>query len=150
MSQKKWIVQLNAAECEELGHMIKTGKTAARKIVKARILLKANQGWTDTRIAEAIECSKDHVAVTRRKFVEQGMAAVFEQKKRTKPPRDCIFDGEAEAKLITLACSQPPAGRARWTIRLLAEKAVELKIVETTHFNTVGRVLKKHFKASSE
>ena len=123
-------------------------------ILKARILLKADQasgnGWTDTQIAKALKTSTTHVANTahvantthvantRRKLVEQGMEAVFVRKKRTTPPRKCIFDGEAEARLITLACSTPPQGRARWTIRLLADKAVELKIVETVHFNTVG------------
>jgi len=72
-----------------------------------------------------------------------GLKAVFARKMRERPPRQPIFDGEAEAQLITLACSAPPDGHARWTIRMLAEKVVEMEIVETTHFNTVGRVLKK-------
>ena len=154
MSEKRWVVELCDAERLELDRLINTGRTAARTILKARILLKADQasgsGWTDTQIADALETSITHVANTRRKLVEHGMEAVFTRKKRTTPPRKCIFDGEAEAKLIRLACSTPPAGRARWTIRLLADKAVELKIVETTHFNTVGRVLKKHFETASE
>ena len=154
MSKKKWVVELCDAERLELDQLINTGRRAARSILKARILLKADQGggdgWTDTQIAKALETSTTHVANTRRKLVEQGMEAVFTRKKRRTPPRKCIFDGEAEARLITLACSTPPSGRSRWTIRLLADKAVELKIVETVHFNTVGRVLKKHSQTTSE
>jgi hypothetical protein len=83
------------------------------------------------------------VARVREKCVSEGVEAVFKRKKRATPPIQPIFDGEAEAKLIALACSKPPEGYARWTMRLLADKVVELEIVEQAHFNTVGRVLKK-------
>ena len=148
MSNKKWVVELSRDERNELTAFINKGTTAARKILKARILLKADAGplgggWTDERIIEALDTNINQVARVRRKFVEEGLKAVFARKMRERPPRQPIFDGEAEAQLITLACSAPPDGHARWTIRMLAEKVVEMEIVETTHFNTVGRVLKK-------
>ena len=154
MSQKKWVVELSAGEREELKALISKGKTAAQKVQKARILLKADQGphgagWTDERIAEALETNVKQVARTRRKLVDDGLAAVFARKKRTTPPRQKIFDGKAEAELIALACSEPPEGFARWSIRLLAEKVVEREIVDSVHFNTVGRVLKKHPQTAS-
>lgn len=148
MTNKKWVVELGRDERDELTRLINKGKTAARKILKARILLKADAGllgdcWTDERIIEALDTNVNQVARVRRKFVEEGLKAVFTRKERARPPRQPIFDGESEAQLVALACSTPPDGHARWTIRLLAEKVVEMEIVETTHFNTVGRVLKK-------
>ena len=83
------------------------------------------------------------VTRARRQLVEEGLEAVLARKKRATPPIAPIFDGEAQARLIALACSEPPAGHARWSIRMLADKVVELKIVEAAHFNTVGRALKK-------
>ena len=83
------------------------------------------------------------VGRVREKCVNEGLEAVFLRKTRQSPPITPIFDGEAEARLIALACSEPPQGQARWTLRLLADKVVELEIVEKAHFNTVGRVLKK-------
>jgi hypothetical protein len=83
------------------------------------------------------------VVRVRRQLVEEGMTAVLGRKQRKTPPIQPIFDGEAQARLIALACSEPPAGRSRWSIRLLADKVVEMKIVERAHFNTVGRALKK-------
>jgi len=148
MSKKKWVVDLNAGERDELNRLISTGRTSAMNILKARILLKADQGvhgaaWTDERVTEALETNLAQVARVRRKLVEDGMAAVFARKKRETPPRKRIFDGAAEARLVALACSEPPQGYARWTIRLLARKVVELEIVDAVHFNTIGRTLKK-------
>ncbi len=148
MSKKRWIIRLDRQERDELIGMISKGRTAAKKILKARILLKSDEGplgdgWSDERIAEALETNVTQVARERRKLVEEGMEAVFTRKKRLMPPRKPIFDGEAEAKLIALSCSSPPEGHARWSIRLLAEKVVEMEIVETVHHNTIGRVLKK-------
>ena len=90
------------------------------------------------------------VARVRRQLVEQGVTAVLTRKKRKTPPIQPIFDGQAQARLIALACSTPPPGHARWSIRLLADKVVELKIVERAHFNTVGRALKKRSQAASK
>ena len=127
---------------------ISKGLLAARANLKARILLKADrgahgEGWTDRQICRALEASPSTVAHTRETFVMKGLEAVFQRKPRMHQSIKPIFDGEAEARLIALACSEPPEGYARWTIRLLAEKVVELNIVDQVHFNTVGRVLKK-------
>jgi Homeodomain-like domain len=148
MVHKRYIVDLTAQEREHLLVFISKGKASANALLKARILLKADagpqgEGWTDTRIAEALETNTTMAERVRAKFVEQGLEAVLTRKKRQIPPIEPIFDGEAQAQLIALACSEPPEGYARWTIRLLAEKAVERNIVPQTHFNTVGRALKK-------
>jgi hypothetical protein len=148
MSQKKWIVELSPKERDELNGKINKGRTAAKTILKARILLKADEGalgagWSDKRIVEALETNHTMVERVRKKLVEEGLEAVFTRKKRRDPPCKPIFDGEAEARLIALSCSKPPEGHAKWSIRLLAEKVVELEIVETVHHNTIGRTLKK-------
>lgn len=148
MSRKKYVVELSRDEREHLETLISKGKSSAKAILKARILLKADQGrlgagWTDDRIVEALESNASMVTRVRRQLVEEGLEAVLARKKRATPPITPIFDGEAQARLIALACSEPPAGHARWSIRLLADKVVELEIVEAAHFNTVGRALKK-------
>lgn len=148
MAAKKFVVDLGAAERERLNALISKGKAAARTILKARIVLKADQaeggpGWLDAAIAEALDTNLTMVSRVRETFVTEGLDAVLTRKKRETPPRPPIFDGEAEAKLTALACSEPPPGHARWTIRLLAEHAVERRIVAAAHFNTVGRALKK-------
>ena len=148
MSRKKYVVELSRDEREQLEALISKGKSSAKAILKARILLKADQGplgpsWTDDRIVEALDSNPSMVTRVRRQLVEEGLEAVLSRKKRATPPITPIFDGEAQARLIALACSEPPAGHARWSIRLLADKVVELEIVEQVHFNTVGRALKK-------
>ncbi len=148
MGHKKYVVDLGAGERAQLGEVISKGKSSAKTILKARILLKADQGadgegWTDERICEALETNIIMVARTRAKLVNEGLDAVLARKKRARPPIEPIFDGEAQAQLIALACSKPPPGYARWTIRLLADKVVEMNIVDHAHFNTVGRALKK-------
>ena len=148
MAAKKFIIELDAQERGRLSALISKGKAPANTILKARILLKANQaeggpGWLDAQIVEALDTNLTMVARVREKLVTEGLDAVLTRKKRETPPVPAIFDGEAQAKLTALACSEPPAGHARWTIRLLAEHVVERKIVEAAHFNTVGRALKK-------
>jgi hypothetical protein len=148
MSAKKYIVELDAGERERLNALVSKGKAPAKTILKARILLKADQGeggpgWLDAEIVEALDTNLSMVMRTREKLVSEGLDAVLTRKKREAPPVEPIFDGEAQAKLIALACSKPPEGHARWTIRLLAEHVVERKIVAAAHFNTVGRALKK-------
>ncbi len=148
MSRKKYVVELSSDERAHLDGLISKGKSSAKAILKARILLKADQGplgpsWTDDRIVEALDTNPSMVTRVRRQLVEEGLEAVLSRKKRATPPITPIFDGEAQARLIALACSEPPAGHARWSIRLLADKVVELEIVEAAHFNTVGRALKK-------
>jgi len=148
MAAKKYIVELDAAERERLNALISKGKAPARTILKARILLKTNQGeggpgWLDAEIVEALDTNATMVSRVREAFVTEGLDAVLTRKKRETPPTPPIFDGEAQAKLTALACSEPPAGHARWSIRLLAEHVVERRIVPAAHFNTVGRALKK-------
>ena len=148
MANKKYIVKLDAGERVRLTTLISKGKASAKAILKARILLKADQAeggeaWTDEQICEALDTNVALVARVRETFVEKGLEAVLTRKKRETPPVQPIFDGEAQAKLIALACSQPPEGYARWTIRLLSEYVVERQIVPAAHFNTVARALKK-------
>ena len=148
MSAKKFIVELDDHERARLGALISKGKAPAKVILKARILLKADQaeggpGWLDAEIVEALDTNLTMVSRVRETLVTQGLDAVLTRKKRETPPIQPIFDGVAQAKLTALACSEPPPGHARWTIRLLAEHVVERKIVEAAHFNTVGRALKK-------
>jgi len=148
MAAKKFIVELDTDERARLGTLISKGKTSAKAILKARILLKADQaeggpGWRDAQIVEALDTNLTMVSRVREKLVTEGLDAVLRRKKRETPPVPAIFDGEAQAKLTALACSSPPEGHARWTIRLLAEHVVERRIVEAAHFNTVGRALKK-------
>ena len=145
---KKYIVELSADERAVLRTKISRGKSSAQAILKARILLKTDQGfhgpgWTDTRICEALETNLSMVGRVREKLVLQGLDTVFGRKLRAHPAITPIFDGEAEARLITLACSKPPEGYARWSVRLLADQVIQLDIVEKAHFNTVARVLKK-------
>jgi transposase len=147
---KKYIITLSDDERAQLISLIQTGKHPARKLLMARILLKAGasdngEGWSDSEIAAALETSTDTVARTRQRLVEEGLEAALTRKHSPNSARKRIFDGAAEARLIALACSKAPAGRARWTLELLEEKVVELKIVERASDNTIGRTLKKTF-----
>ncbi len=147
---KKYVVKLSEAEREQLNDLVHTGKRSAQSLTKARILLKADasqagEGWSDSRIARALETSIATIVRTRRQLVEEGFDAVLIRKIRASSARPRIFDGVAEAKLVALACSRPPAGHAKWSLRLLEEKVVELHIVERASDNTIGRTLKKTF-----
>jgi transposase len=126
----------------ELRRLIGGGTAPARTLMHARVLLKAEQGLSDAAIAEALEVHPTTVWRVRRRFAEEGFASALEHRHpaRLKPPR---LDGRAEAHLIALACSDPPAGRARWTLRLLADKLVELELVSGVSPETVRRALKK-------
>jgi transposase len=141
-------VKLNDEERDRLNTLIHAGKHPARQLMKARILLKADaseagEGWSDSQIAAALDTSIDTVSRTRQQVVEEGFEAVLTRKHSPASARPRIFDGAAEAKLIALACSKPPKGRARWTLRLLEETVVELNIVDRASDNTIGRTLKK-------
>ena len=147
---KKYVVRLDAEERDRLDELIRKGKRSAQLLTKARILLKADvsdtgEGWSDSRIAAALDTSIATVERTRRQLVEEGFEAVLARKYNpsSAPPR--IFDGVAEAKLIALTLSPAPEGYARWSLRLLEEKVVELNIVVKTSDNTIGRTLKKTF-----
>ena len=152
ISVKKYVVRLNVDEREQLEALIRKGKSPAQRLLKARILLKADvseagEGWSDSRIIEALETSPSMVYRVRKQLVEEGFAAVLSRKQRATPAVARIFDGEKEAKLIALACSKPPKGRARWTLRLLENKVVELHIVDRASDSTIGRALKKTFSS---
>lgn len=145
---KKYVVRLSAEEREQLQSLKRKGKIPARRLLKVQILLKtdvskAGDGWSDSRIMEAFDTTDMMVYRVRKQLVEEGLDAVLSRKQRATPPTPRIFDGETEAKLIALACSKPPPGFARWTLRLLEEKVVELQIVDRASDSTIGRVLKK-------
>jgi transposase len=145
---KKYKVTLTPEERQQLRDLIAAGKAAAKKLAHARVLLKADAaeggpGWDDQRIADAAEVSTDTVARVRQRFVEQGLEAALVRKKQDRPSRERKLDGAAEARLIALACSQPPEGRKGWTMKLLADRLVELEVVDTVSDETVRRVLKK-------
>ena len=129
ISVKKYVVRLSAGEREHLQALIRKGKSPAKRLLKARILLKADvseagEGWSDSRIIQALDTSASMIYRVRKQLVEEGFEAVLSRKRRMTPPVAAIFDGEKEAKLIALACSEPPKGRARWTLRLLESKVV--------------------------
>ena len=145
---KKYIVTLTAEERQALGDLIDAGKAVAQKLAHARILLKADAAdggpaWPDHRIAEALEVSVATIERVRQRFVEQGLEAALVRKPQARPSRERTLDGRAEAKLIALACSAPPDGRKAWTMRLLADKLVELEVVASISDETVRRSLKK-------
>jgi transposase len=138
-----------------LKRLIAAGSAPARKLTHARILLKADQspegpGWVDEQLAEALETSQPTVSRVRKQYVQEGLQAALNRR----PPNRHYqrkLDGEQEAQLVALACSEPPEGQARWSLRLLADKLVELEVVEEeVSYQTVRRILKKHPEASSE
>ena len=148
ISVKKYVVRLSAEERKHLQTLIGKGTSPAKRLLKARILLKADvseagDGWSDSRIIKALDTSASMIYRVRKHLVEEGFEAALSRKRRMTPPVAAIFDGETEAKLIALACSKPPKGRARWTLRLLENKVVELGIVERASDSTIGRTLKK-------
>lgn len=146
----KYIVRLGKAERKELMALVTKGtkKVAAKKRLHAQILLKADEGpvgpaWTDVRIAEAFEVHWRTVVNIRKRFVEEGLEAALNRRKQARPSRARILDGEAEARLIAVACGAPPKGQVRWTLHLLADQMVKLNIVESVSHETVRQKLKK-------
>jgi len=147
--QKKYLVELGVRERDDLKQMVANPKTPARKRLHAQILVKADQapggpGWTDERIAEAFDLSKRTVERIRERLVEHGLEdALVRRINSTGPQLRRRLDGVGEAQLCRLACSQPPKGRQRWTLRLLADRLVELSVVDSISHETVGQTLKK-------
>jgi transposase len=147
MPKKLYVVTLTADERSYLQGLLSKGKVAAHKQRHARILLKADESdggerWTDEQIAVALEMGRATVERVRQRFVEEGLEAALNRKKRPpSPPK--VMDGKTEAHLVALACSPPPEGRNRWTMRLLADKMIELEYVESLSHDTVWRTLKK-------
>jgi DNA-binding MarR family transcriptional regulator len=145
---KKYRVTLTAEERQQLHQLITADRAAAKTLAHARILLKADaapggSAWTDERIAEALEVNRTTVERVRQRLVEQGLAAALVRKQQDRPSRERKLDGAGEARLIALACSSPPSGRAAWTLQLLADQLVELQVVDSISDETVRQVLKK-------
>jgi hypothetical protein len=145
--QTKYAVHLTEAERAHLRTLIGAGAAPARRLARARILLKANQGeggpsWSDAAIAGALDVHPTTVARIRRQFVEQGLRAALERKRPDRVYTRAL-DGAAEAHLVALACSEPPPGRGRWTLRLLADELVRLEVVEAVSHETVRRTLQQ-------
>jgi transposase len=143
---KKYVVGLTQKERSQLETLVRSGRAHARKLLYARILLKADADgpdrWTDERIAEAFEVSTATVARQRRRYCEEGLEVALMPKKPGRPRRR-VLDGRAEAHLVALSCSDPPEGRERWSLRLLADCMVELGHVEALSHESVRRTLKK-------
>jgi hypothetical protein len=149
---KKYVVTLSTQERQQLEVLIRTGTHSARKLLRARILLKADaseagEALTDSEIAAGLHTSLMTVARVRQQLVEEGVDGVLTPKRSPHSARQRIFDGASEAKLIALACSTPPEGFARWTLQMLESKVVELNIVARASDNTIGRTLKKTFSS---
>src|SRR5215213_4718116 len=140
MPKKKYLVDLSAEERETLRRLVKRGKHSSRKVTRARILLLAANGRTDEQIVSALSCGINTVERTRRRFVEAGLECLNERPRRGQARK---LTGKQEAHLVAVACSTPPEGRARWTLRLLAGKVVELGFASTIARETVRQVLKK-------
>jgi transposase len=140
MAKKKYVVDLTAAERITLEQLLQKGKSSARKLTRARILLQADEGLTDEEIATALGSSIATVERTRQRFVEANLEALNEL---PRPGGRCKLSGKQEAHLIAVACTPAPDGQARWTLQLLAEKVVELGFAESIARETVRQVLKK-------
>lgn len=144
----RYKVTLLESERSALETLMRNGKTRAKKFINARALLLCDAGpfgpaWTVAKVAEALGVTSRTIEHIKKRFVEEGFEAALERKKREIPPRAIVFDGEFEARLTALACSEAPQGHARWTVRLLADKAVELKFASSVSHMTVQRILKK-------
>jgi transposase len=144
----RYRVTLTKEERQDLESITRRGKTHARRFIHARALLLCDAGpegpdWNISDVATALGVSSRAIEHLKKRFVEEGLEAALERKPREKPPREVTFDGAFEARLIALACSDAPEGRQRWTVRLLADKAVELHFASSVSHMTVQRVLKK-------
>jgi len=152
---KKYKVTLTADERNSLQALIAAGKAAAQKLIHARILLKADAApggpaWIDERIAEAVEVNLRTVERVRQRFVEQGLEAALVRKPQDRPSCARKLDGAGEARLVALACSEPPLGRGRWTLQMLAERLVELDVVEVMNDSYKSRSTTPRFLARKQ
>jgi transposase len=143
---KKYIVRLTAEEQKELENLVKKGKTQAYRMKHANILLAIDAdgpNWSDHQAAKAYKCHENTARNVRQRFVEQGLEAALERKEQQVLSRKRIIDGESEARLISIACSSPPKGCVKWTMQMLADELVILKVVDSISGQTVWRTLKK-------
>ncbi len=143
---KKHKVELTAEERQTLETIVRKGEHSALKLTRAHILLKADSDgpcWSDAKIAEAFGCHEKTVYNVRKRFATRGRLAALERKPQSRLSRVRKLDGQGEARLIALACSDPPEGFARWTLQLLADELVELEIIESISIETIRQTLKK-------
>jgi transposase len=140
LPKKKYLIDLTAEEREQLLQLVRRGKNSSRKVTRARILLKADDGLTDDQIAASLDCGVATVERTRKRFVEAGLGALDE---RPRPGARPKLTGKQQAHIIAVACSKAPEGRTRWTMRLLAGKVVELGFSDTFSRESVRRLMKK-------
>jgi transposase len=140
MPKKKYIIDLSADEREQLQQLMRRGKTSSRKLTRARILLKASDGFTDLEIVTALNVGVATVERVRKRFVELGLDAINERPRPGKKPK---LDRKAQARLIAEACSKAPDGRKHWTLQLLADRVVELNLADSCSYELVRRALKK-------
>jgi transposase len=146
VAMKKYIVRLTDEERQHCRGLLRKGFCAAIRRTRAAILLKADAdgpGWSDQSISEALDCAVATVENIRKRFVLEGFEAALERKPQVRPSRQRKLDGRGEAHLIALACGDPPDGRERWTLKLLAGRLVQLEVVESISDQTVRRTLKK-------
>jgi transposase len=141
MPKIKYTVELESAERDDLLDFIRRGRPSARKVIRARILLKADEGWSDQSIADGLQVGRATIERVRKRFVEAGLPQALAEKPRRGQPRK--LNGKQEARLIAEVCSVPPAGHTRWTLRLLAERVVALELVSNISHETVRQILKK-------
>ena len=144
--KKKYVVKLRTKDRAWLKGLVRRGRESVRKVVRARILLKADvkgEGWSDDRIAEALDVSRPTVERVRKRFVTEGLAAAVERRPQPVRPQKRRLDGAGEARVVALACSKAPDGHDRWTLDLLADRMVKLNYVPAISRDTVRRVLKK-------
>ena len=147
MPRKRYVIKLTLEERETLSAVVKRGRSAAWKVQRAQALLQCDQGedgpgWTDEDVAAAYGCTTRSLENWRKQAFDRGPLSLLERKPRT-PPVAKKLDGEKETRLVTLACSQPPEGRSRWTLRLLADQLVALEVVDEISYETVRRTMKK-------
>ena len=151
---KKYVLKLTAEERAELQQLVRKGRVAGWKVQRAHALLQCDQGpggpaWTDEHIAEAYGVTTRSLESWRKQAVERGPLSLLERKPRIRPAVTPKLDGEKQARLTALACSKAPDGQARWSLRLLAARLVELEVVESISYETVRRALKKTRVAKS-
>ena len=148
MPKQKYEVKPTEEEKEALQEITRNGKSSAKEIMHARILLATDDArepkLTVRQVAEKCDSTPTTVQTVRRYYATQGLAAALQRKKRETPPVEAKITGDVEAKIVALACSKPPDGYARWALRLLADRAVELEIIGEISHSAVGIVLKKH------
>ena len=148
MAMKRYNVRLSKDERATLKKLTTSGRGPARMFTRARILLKADQsedgpGWSDEQISEALDVTVQTIERVRKQLVEEGFDAVLSRREYKQKVSRKKIDGDVEARLIALSCSDPPEGRARWTLRLLADTVVELGYVESISYEAIRQTLKK-------